>query len=111
MIFNKENFIVALRKLGLKRGDNVFSHGNIGFFGYPEETENRNEISRIILNSFLNVIGDKEHLLCLHLLILLQIKKFKIIKKQNHPAEFLPNMLENTLYQNHIMIQTFRFLQ
>lgn len=48
----------ALRQVGLKRGDTVFSHSNIGFFGLPKGKTTLEHAFRIILEAFFQVIGD-----------------------------------------------------
>ncbi len=49
----------ALRQAGLRRGDVVFSHSNIGYFGYPEEGRTATDAFQTILGAFHDVIGDE----------------------------------------------------
>lgn len=55
--YNKQELISALKRSGLKKGDIVFGHSNIGYFGFPEEGKDQNTIFKTILESFFEVIG------------------------------------------------------
>ena len=57
--YNKSAFVKALKKLNLKRGDVIFSHSNIGFFGIPQEGRNIDIIFDLIYSSFIEVIGEE----------------------------------------------------
>lgn len=56
--YNRKLFTEALRSSGLCRGDLVFSHSNIAFFGLPEEGRNADVAVQVIMNAFFDVIGD-----------------------------------------------------
>jgi aminoglycoside 3-N-acetyltransferase len=56
--FTQSEFAQALRNLGLKEGDTVFSHSNIGFFGYPEGERSVENSCQTILRAFQSVIGE-----------------------------------------------------
>ena len=43
--------------LGLKEGDLVFGHSNIGFFGRPRGAENTEQVCAGLLNAFLKILG------------------------------------------------------
>jgi len=55
--YSRKELTEALSAIGLKRGDIVFSHSNIGFFGRPQGAGNQNECSQLILDSIFDVIG------------------------------------------------------
>lgn len=55
--YNKKSFKEGLVSSGITRGDILFSHSNIGFFGLPEETSQTNEVLEIILDAIFEVIG------------------------------------------------------
>lgn len=55
--YNSRDIISALYAIGLKKGDIVFGHSNIGFFGIPEEGKTVEIAFKTILNSFFEVIG------------------------------------------------------
>lgn len=59
MNYNRKQFSDALRKAGLKKGDTVFTHSNIGYFGVPEEGSSPDIIFNTILGAFFDVIGPK----------------------------------------------------
>ena len=47
----------ALKRAGLKAGDTIFSHSNVGYFGYPEEGQTAEAIFQTILGAFQDVLG------------------------------------------------------
>ena len=55
--YTRADFVSALRAVGLKGGDTVFSHGNLGFFGYPAEGRMPQEVFQLVRDSFREVIG------------------------------------------------------
>lgn len=57
--YNRSQMGKALEEAGLKRGDVVFSHSNVGYFGYPEEGRTPEAVFRTILDAFLDVIGEE----------------------------------------------------
>jgi len=57
--YNKKSFVNALKLAGLRKGDIVFGHSNIGFFGIPEEGRDINTVFEIILDSLFEVIGSE----------------------------------------------------
>ena len=56
--YSKDDLVAAFRMAGLKTGQTVFSHSNIGFFGIPAEGNNRKIADRTVLEAFLEVLGD-----------------------------------------------------
>lgn len=57
--YNRTEFAEALAKVGLRKGDVVFSHSSIGFFGYPEEGRERDTVCEVIFRAFFDVLGDE----------------------------------------------------
>jgi aminopeptidase-like protein/aminoglycoside N3'-acetyltransferase len=55
--YTKADLVAALRSVGLKPGQVVFSHSNIGFFGIPAEGNDRATADRIVLEAFEEVLG------------------------------------------------------
>lgn len=55
--YNGRQLAEAIRDVGVKRGDVVFSHSNIGYFGIPEEGRDPQMVFRTILRAFEEVIG------------------------------------------------------
>ncbi len=49
----------AIEKAGLKAGDTVLCHSNVGFFGLPEEGGAAETVFQTILGAFQDVLGDK----------------------------------------------------
>lgn len=56
--YSKKDIVNGLKKLGIRRGDTIFTHSNIGFFGIPDQTKTADGICQLILESFFEVIGD-----------------------------------------------------
>ena len=57
--YSSSNFKNALVKSGVTDGDCLFIHSNIGFFGIPDNCNNKDEACNLILNAILSVIGKK----------------------------------------------------
>lgn len=55
--YNKDGLRTALLKVGLKKGDVIFSHIGMGFLGYPEEGSNLESIFQVIYDAFSEVLG------------------------------------------------------
>jgi aminopeptidase-like protein/aminoglycoside N3'-acetyltransferase len=55
--YDKEQLMAALRKVGLKKGDIVLSHSNVGFLGYPKEGHSQQEVFQTVLDAFSEVLG------------------------------------------------------
>ena len=47
----------ALKRIGIKYGDDIFIHSNIGFFGRLENCQSRDQLCDAFLNSIYHVIG------------------------------------------------------
>lgn len=47
----------AMKTVGLKQGDVVFTHSSIGFLGYPRQVQNASGICRVIFDAFFAVLG------------------------------------------------------
>ena len=52
-------FSKKFRKLGIKKGDTIYCHNNIGFFGIAKETSSKNIICKRIYNAIKSIIGAK----------------------------------------------------
>ena len=57
MKYSKEEIALALEKLGLMKGDSLFVHSNIGFFGILENTKNIDDVCEIFFDSIFELIG------------------------------------------------------
>jgi aminoglycoside 3-N-acetyltransferase len=58
MRYNKKDIVNALKDVGVKQGDILFSHSNLGFFGLPEGGLNEENIFSIFYDAIFDVIGD-----------------------------------------------------
>ena len=54
--YTQEGFLSALRSVGLREGDTVFTHSNIGYFGMPDSGAAADALE-IILGGFQKAIG------------------------------------------------------
>lgn len=57
--YNKASLVAAFHAAGLRRGQVVYSHSNIGYFGIPEEGNDRDTASRVVLEAFQEVLGSE----------------------------------------------------
>jgi len=57
--YNRDQFREALKKGGLRPGDTVLTHSNVGFFGVPEEGRTADAVFGTILGAFQDVLGPK----------------------------------------------------
>lgn len=57
--YNRADVEKALQAVGLKRGDIVFSHSNVGYFGMPEGGVSVENLKATILNPILELIGSE----------------------------------------------------
>jgi aminoglycoside 3-N-acetyltransferase len=56
--YNQKILTEAIAKSGVKEGDIVFCHSNIGYFGIPEEGRDTKTICSLVLNAFMSVLGE-----------------------------------------------------
>jgi aminoglycoside 3-N-acetyltransferase len=56
-VFNRATLTEAMRDAGVRPGDVVFSHSNIGFFGPPQEGRTPEIVFRTILGAMQDAIG------------------------------------------------------
>lgn len=56
--YNSQNIIDALQEVGLKKGDDVFLHTNLGFFGRCEGANSADSLCEIFYESIKEIIGD-----------------------------------------------------
>lgn len=57
--YTKQELTEAIKAVGVKTGDLVFCHSNVGYLGMPEGAKNKNEALQVILDSILDVIGEQ----------------------------------------------------
>ncbi|WBA07883.1 AAC(3) family N-acetyltransferase [Salinivibrio kushneri] len=57
--YTKQELIEAIKSVGIKNGDVLFCHSNVGYLGMPEGAKNKDEALQIILDAILSVIGDQ----------------------------------------------------
>ena len=57
--YNRNTFVEALKSCGMRRGDTVFTHSNIGYFGIPEEGNTQKAVFDTIFGAFIDVIGEE----------------------------------------------------
>lgn len=57
--YTREDVYNALQEIGLKKGDTVFSHSNIGYLGIPQGGRDIDNAFNTILNAFFDVIGSE----------------------------------------------------
>ena len=55
--YTKTDLVAALRAAGVRSGQTVFTHSNIGFFGIPAEGRDRASADRLVLEAFQEVLG------------------------------------------------------
>ena len=56
--YNKQDIIYALQDIGISKGDILFSHFNLGFFGIPEGGMNENNIFSIFYDAIMETITE-----------------------------------------------------
>ncbi len=57
--YSRKDLVAALQDIGLKKGDTVFSHSNVGFLGLPDTGRNAQHVFNAIVDAFLEVLGDQ----------------------------------------------------
>ncbi len=57
--FSRNDLRSALAKLPLERGDIIFSHSNLGFFGRPEGVSNSEQLCELFFEEIMARLGDK----------------------------------------------------
>lgn len=57
--YKYQDIIDSFKKLGLKKGDRVFTHSNLGFFGKCEDAKSTSELCEKFFNAFREVIGEE----------------------------------------------------
>jgi len=57
--YTYKDIVNVIKKLGLKKGDRIFSHSNIGFFGRCEGINNAQNLCEQFKNAFFEVIGQE----------------------------------------------------
>lgn len=57
--YNFRDIVEALKTVGMKEGDNVFMHTNLGFFGRCEGVKSADELCSKFFNAVRSIIGEK----------------------------------------------------
>ena len=57
--YTRAQLAAALEQVGLRAGDTVFCHSNIGFFGVPEGGMRADNVYHTLLGAFFDVLGDE----------------------------------------------------
>jgi aminoglycoside 3-N-acetyltransferase len=57
--YNRENIRNALLNIGIKQGDSIFIHSNLGFFGKLENAETEKEYCQSFKDIFLEILGSE----------------------------------------------------
>lgn len=57
--YTKEQLVAAIKRLGIREGDTLFSHSNIGFLGLPQGANSTEEVAELIFKSIMEVIGEE----------------------------------------------------
>ena len=57
--YTKEDIIKALKAVGLEKGDNIFIHSNIGFFGKLKGSHNKDSYCKAFKECILKIIGSE----------------------------------------------------
>lgn len=53
------DLVEGIKKVGVKKGDIVFSHLNIGMLGFPKDAGTPEEVCRLIHKAFMEVLGEQ----------------------------------------------------
>ncbi|MCM1213720.1 MAG: AAC(3) family N-acetyltransferase [Lachnospiraceae bacterium] len=56
--YTRENIIEALQKVGIKQGDSVFIHSNLGFLGILQNCKTKEQLCEEFIGAVKTVIGD-----------------------------------------------------
>ncbi len=56
--YSMEDVIQALRKVGVSKGDNIFVHSNIGFWGKLKDAVSKDDYYRILKTAIFEVLGE-----------------------------------------------------
>lgn len=62
--YTYNEIVKALQTVGIKQGDNIFCHANLGFFGKLENAQTPDDYCKCFKNAFLDVIGPDGTLIC-----------------------------------------------
>lgn len=61
--YRKSDLVKAIRKVGVQRGDIVFSHTGMGMLGFPQEGDTEEVIFQVIYEAFMDGLGPEGTLL------------------------------------------------
>lgn len=62
--YSKKDIVNALKAIGIKEGNNLFCHSNIGFFGKLEKAKTSKDYYEIFKSAIFEVIGNEGTLVC-----------------------------------------------
>ncbi len=57
--YTRNDLIRALKKIGVKKGDVVFCHSNLGFLGIPEGGNTKENVFHTVFGAFMEVLGEE----------------------------------------------------
>ena len=56
--YNRDSLREALSEIGIKKGDNLFIHSNIGFFGRMQEASSADDLCKEFIEALKNAVSD-----------------------------------------------------
>ena len=56
--YNKQDIVETLKKVGLKEGDDVFMHTNLGFFGRCDGVKSADDLCAVFIDAIRTIIGE-----------------------------------------------------
>jgi len=56
--YSPDDLRQAILNVGVRPGDTLFSHSNVGFFGVPDGASSSDDVCRIVLDVLLDALGD-----------------------------------------------------
>ena len=59
MGYTYDDIIKCLNKLSIQKGDNIFIHSNLGYFGKLEGCKNADEMCEKFFHAIISVIGEE----------------------------------------------------
>lgn len=61
--YNEKDLKLALKKVGLKKNDNIFCHSNLGFFGKLQNVDSKKKLCELFYKNIIDIIGKKGNLI------------------------------------------------
>ena len=104
MNFTPKNFNKALKKIGIKKNDNLFIHSNLGLLKQYKDHNEINKTSKIIVNEFLKIVGTKGTLAFPTFTYSFPCKKRYYPRKSKsicgHLSEYVKNKTNSAIYKD-----------